>query len=196
MVLARGEKTYIKKLRREHVDLMQCWGRHKDPLFHCYNFPHMSEKQKDYWYRNKTLWFSKKCFVVFNNYNQLIGYISLRNIKIFRRTSELGVVFDPNNIGKGYGTDGLRAFLKYYFETLKMQALYLRVSIFNKRAQKCYKNVGFKPYDIVIEEFEDQDLPIFRDDELIPYRHLFKLENKKLKCQFIKMIFTKKMYYN
>ena len=196
MELVRGEKTYIKKLKREHVDLMQCWGRHRDPLFYCYNFPHMSERQKDYWYKNKRSWFSKKCFVVFNNCNRLVGYISLRNIRIFRKTGELGVVFDPSSIDRGYGTDGLVAFLKYYFETLKMKALYLKVSVFNKRAQRCYRKVGFKLFDIVTEEFEDQSLPIFRDDQFIPYRHFFKLENEKLKCQFICMVITREMYYN
>lgn len=195
MELVKGEKTYIKKLEREHVDLMQQWGRHEDPLFYCYNFPRMSEERKDYWYRNKTLRFSKKCFVVFNNYGQLVGYIALRNIKILKRTSELGIVFDPNNIGQGYGTDGLKAFLNYYFETLKMKALYLKVSVFNKRAQRCYERVGFRLSSVVIEEFEDQGLPIFEDDYFISYRRFFRMEDKKLKCRFINMFITREMHY-
>ncbi len=195
MQLVRGNKTCIKKLKRQDVDLMQQWGRHRDPLFHCYNFPYMSKSQKDYWYRQKRLWFSKRCFGVFNNYDQLVGYISLRNIKIFKRTSELGIVFDPNKVDQGYGTDGLKAFLKYYFEVLKMKALYLKVSFFNKRAQRCYDKVGFKVIDIVMDEFEDQNMPIFQDNYFIPYRHYFKLENAKIKCQFIQMIITKDMYY-
>lgn len=195
MKLIRGEKTYIEELKREHVDLMQLWGKHKEPLFRCYNFPYMTERQKDYWYQNKKLWFLKRCFAVFNDYNQLVGYISLRNIKILKKTSELGIVFDPDNIDQGYGTDGLNAFLNYYFEVLKMKALYLKVSVFNKRAQKCYKKVGFRLIDIVVDEFEDQNLPIFQDDCFIPYRRFFKLEDEKIKCQFIDMVITKDMYY-
>ena len=195
MEIASGEKTYIKKLRREHIDLMRLWGRHENPLFSCYNFPHMNERQKDCWYKNKTSGFSKKCFVVFNNCDQLVGYISLRNMKILKRTGELGIVFDPNNIDRGYGTDGLRAFLSYYFEVLKMKALYLKVSIFNKRAQKCYKKAGFGLSNIVTEEFEDQSLPIFRDDCFIPYRHFFEFENGKIKCRFIEMVITRERYY-
>lgn len=194
MKLVKGEKTYIKKLKREHVDLMQLWGRHKDPLFYCYNFPYMTKRERDYWYRAKAPIFSRRCFAVFNYSNQLIGYISLRNVKFFRRTSELGVVFDPNHLDKGYGTDSLRIFLVYYFEVLKMKALYLKVSIFNKRAQKCYEKVGFKPLRIVVDEFEDQSLPIFRDDYFIPYRHFFKMENRKIMCQFIDMVVTRDMY--
>lgn len=193
-ILVWGESTYIKKLERDHVDLMQRWGRHKDPLFYCYNFPSMNRMESDYWYKNKTLLFSKKCFVVFNHCHQLVGYISLRNIKWFRKVSELGIVFDPDEISQGYGSDGLKTFLTYYFEVLKMKALYLKVSIFNIRAQKCYEKCGFKPLDIVLEDFEDQSLPIFRDDYFIPYRHVFKQQGNKIKCQFINMVITKKMY--
>lgn len=195
MVAARGKKTYIKKLERKHVDIMQEWGRHKDPLFYCYNFPYMSKDESDYWYKNKALSFTKRCFVVFNYSDQLVGYISLRNIKWFRKTSELGIVFDPDNISQGYGTDGLKAFLTYYFEVLKMKVLYLKVSVFNKRAQRCYEKCGFKSKGIVMEDFEDQSLPIFIDDYFIPYRHFFKQEPKKIKCQFINMVITKDMYY-
>jgi len=193
-IIATGEETYIKKLERKHVDIMQEWGRHSDPLFYCYNFPYMNTKESDYWYKTKTLPFLKRCFVVFNNNNQLVGYISLRDIKLFRRTSELGIVFDPDEISQGYGSDGLKAFLNYYFGVLKMKALYLKVSAFNKRAQRCYEKCGFKSIGIILDEFEDQSLPIFKDDYFIAYRQFFKQERNKIKCQFINMVITKDMY--
>jgi len=194
-MLARGQKIYIKKLERKHVDTMQEWGRHKDPLFYCYNFPYMNKSERDYWYKTKSFSLARRCFVIFNNYNQLVGYISLRDIKWFRKTSELGIVFDPDEIAKGYGTEGLKTFITYYFETLKMKALYLKVSVFNKRAQRCYEKCGFKSKGIVIDDFEDQSLPIFKEDYFIPYRHFFKEERHTIKCQFINMVITKDMYY-
>lgn len=194
-VVSRGEETYIKKLERKHVDIMQEWGRHKDPLFYCYNFPYMNKSESDYWYKAKALAFTKRCFVVFNNDNELVGYISLRNIKWFRRTSELGIVFDPDIVGQGYGSDGLNAFISYYFEILKMRVLHLRVSIFNKRAQRCYEKCGFKAKGIVMDDFEDQSLPIFNEDYFIPYRQFFKKEGNKIKCKFIDMVITRDMYY-
>lgn len=194
-VLAIGEKIYIEKLEREHVDTMQRWGKHKDPMFYGYNIPYMSENERTCWYKNKTLPFSKKCFSIFNISSQLIGYISLRNIKWIRKSSELGIVFDPNNISKGYGTDSLNVFLEYYFDILKMKSLYLKVAIFNIRAQRCYEKCGFKPKGIVIEEFEDQSIPILKNDYFIPYRDYFIQEGKKIKCKYINMIITKDMYY-
>ncbi len=194
-VVAVGEKTYIEKLERKHVDIIQNWGKHKDPLFYGYNVQYMSKTERDYWYKNKTVPFSKKCFVVFNLSNQLVGYISLRDIRWIRKVSELGIVFDPSYISEGYGTDALNAFLEYYFNVLKMKALYLKVAIFNKRAQRCYQKCGFKPKKIVIEEFEDQSVAIFKNDYFIPYRQFFIQEGKKLKCKYINMVITKDMYY-
>lgn len=195
MVVSRGIETYIKKLQRKHVDSMQLWGRHRDPLFYGYNFPYLSQRDRDRWYKTKATSFLRRCFVVFNLDDELVGYISLRGIKWIRRTSELGIVFDPDRISSGYGTDSLKAFIEYYFEDLKMNKLYLKVSIFNKRAQKCYEKCGFEKIGIVMENFEDQSLPIFEDDYFIPYRHFFEQKGNTLKCKFINMVITKEMYY-
>jgi len=76
-----------------------------------------------------------------------------------------------------------------------MKALYLKVSVFNNRAQRCYEKCGFKSKGIVVDDFEDQSLPIFKDDSFVPYRQFFKEEKNKIKCHFINMVVTKDMYY-
>ncbi len=194
MVVARGKITYIVKLRRDHVDIMQDWGAHTDPLFRSYTFPKMNESERDYWYHKKTYTLSKKSFSVFNQQNQMVGYLSLRNIKLFRRISELGIVFDPANLSMGYGTDSLRSFIPYYFEKMKMNRLDLRVAEFNQRAQQCYLNSGFTMKGLEYNDFEDQGLPIFKDPNLMKYRGFFRIEHKKLKCRFIHMYITKEMF--
>lgn len=195
MIVAKGQNIYIKKLERSHVDRMHDWGRHTDPLFYCYNFPHMNQMERDYWYKTKALSFTRRCFVVFNNEDELVGYIALRNMKIFQRASDLGIVFDPSKVNQGYGTEGIKAFLTYYFGEMKMKVLNLKVSVFNKRAQRCYEKCGFESKGIVWDEFEDQSLPIFMDDYFAPYRHFFKEEKGVLKCQFINMVVTKDKYH-
>lgn len=156
MVVARGNFTYIVKLQRGHVDIMQDWEAHTDPLFRSYTFPKMNHAERDYWYHKKTYSLSKKSYAVFNEDHKMVGYLSLRNIKLFRRTSELGIVFDPGNLNQGYGTDCLRAFIPFYFEKLKMSRLDLRVAEFNYRAQQCYLNSGFVMKGLEYNEFEDQ----------------------------------------
>jgi RimJ/RimL family protein N-acetyltransferase len=189
-----GNKTYIKRLERRHVDEMQLWGRHSDPIFYSYTMPQMNDKQKDYWYYKKTYSFTRRCYVVYNTKNLLIGYIALRDIKWFRRSSELGIVFDPNNLSCGYGTDSLKSFIRYYFVTMKMKRLTLRVAEYNTRAQKCYQNCGFEVDSVRYGEFEDQSMPIFKDNLLAEYRKYFAIDKDKLMCRFIHMYITKDMF--
>ncbi len=195
MVVIRGKNTLITKLERKHVDEMQFWGSHKDPLFFSYTFPKMDKKDRDYWFSKKSNSFRRKSYAVYDvNTNNLIGYFSLRNIKWFRRSSELGIVFDPNIINNGYGTDSLKSFIPFYFEVLKMKRLDLKVAEFNVRAQKCYLNCGFKATEIKYDEFEDQELEVFEDEKLSKFAKFFKTDNDILQCRFIHMHITKEMY--
>ncbi|KAB3532189.1 GNAT family N-acetyltransferase [Alkaliphilus serpentinus] len=194
MVIAQGEISYIIKLQRNHVDEMDNWGIHNDPLFLAYNFPKMDILQKHYWFYRKNYTFSRKCFVAFNNQNKLVGYIALRDIRMIRRSAEMGIVFDPNYLDKGYGTDALKAFIPYYFETMKMKKLILRVAEFNHRARKCYLNCGFKVEKLEYNPFEDQSVEVFKDKSIEYFRDYFKIEKGVLQCRFIHMLITKEGY--
>ena len=193
-MIGQGELTYITDLQRDHVDAMQWWGKHTDPLFDGYNFPILNDKEREYWYRNKKYSFTKRCFAVCNFENQMVGYISLRNIKWVRKISELGIVFDPKHVNQGYGSDALKTFVKYYFEDMKMRELNLRVAVFNIRAEKCYEKIGFKLKETKYDIFEDQDLKIFEREDLKEYRKFFKKNQKNLFCLFNHMYITRSMY--
>lgn len=194
VMIGRGKLTYITDLQREQVDAMQWWGKHVNPLFYGYNFPVLNEYEREYWYRNKKYSFTKRCFGVCNLEHQLVGYISLRNIRWVRKISELGIVFDPKHLNKGYGTDSLKVFLKYYFEYMKMKQLNLKVAVFNIRAERCYQKNGFQLKEIKYDIFEDQSLAVFEREDLKKYRDLFKKEEKRLFCLFKHMYITKEIY--
>lgn len=193
MIVARGSLTYVTELQRRQVDEIQWWGQHTNPLFDSYNFPIMNAVEREYWYRNKKYSFNKRCFGVCNLENRFVGYIALRNIRWFRRTSELGIVFDPNYLDRGYGTDSLKSFLRYYFYSMKMKQLDLKVALFNKRAEKCYEKCGFQLMSIGYDLFENQELPVFEDDNLSKYRHFFKKQGNQLLCNYKHMYITKEM---
>ncbi|SET01760.1 Acetyltransferase (GNAT) domain-containing protein [Natronincola peptidivorans] len=194
MIIARGKTTYITELQREQVDAMQWWGHHTNPLFDSYNFPIMNTVEREYWYRNKKYSFTKRCFGVCNLEDIFIGYIALRNIRWVRKHSELGIVFDPKHVGKGYGSDSLKSFLDYYFHHMKMKQLGLKVALFNKRAEKCYENSGFQLKEMKYDAFEDQNLRVFQEDSLIAYRQFFQQRGKELLCSYKHMYITKEMH--
>lgn len=189
-----GAKTIIRNLQREDVDKMIAWGTHEDPVFYHYNFPCMTKRERDLWYRIKAKDFKKRCFAIENLNNRLIGYISLRDIKLFKRESELGIVFDPDYINKGYGTDALTNFLDLYFNNLKMKSLLLRVGKFNKRAISCYEKCGFTLVGESFHDFEDQPSDESTKNSIIDrYKEIVFIKNK-LMTNYYYMKITKTEY--
>lgn len=147
----------IRSLILDDVFRMKEWGIHETPLLADYNFPKMTDSEIKRWYRFKTLNpFNKYLGILVDD--RLIGYMGLKNIKIIKKESTLGIVFDPNYVNMGYGSKTLKLFLSYYFNELNMKIMYLEVAKFNERAMRVYKKVGFETTSYYLEEFFDQNL--------------------------------------
>ena len=194
MTRIKGNKVIIRDLEREDVDAMQNWGRHEDPLLFHYNFPVLTSREADEWYRIKTAKIRKKCFAIEGLDKSLIGYLSIRDIKWLKRESELGIVLDPSNINHGYGSEAIKLFLEHYFNELKMHSIKLRTAKYNKRAIKCYENCGFIKVKETLEEFEDQYNEIFYNPIYAPYKQYFKILYGKKMTEYIHMQITREEY--
>ncbi len=189
-----GDKTKVRRLKREDVDRMLLWGEHENPEFLHYNFPKLSEIERDLWYKIKARDFRKRCFAIEDMEDNLVGYISLRNMKFFKRQSELGIVFDPNKLSEGYGTDGLCTFLDLYFNNLRMRRLILKVAKFNKRALRCYQKCGFQISREVFHEFEEQNLGVLTMKKITQSNKEFAIEDGKLMTRYYYMHITREKY--
>lgn len=174
----RGQKTIIRPLDLEDVYSMRLWGFHENPLIADYNFPNMSDAEIEKWYKSKIRW-NNKYYGIFNMKEDFIGYLGIKDIKLIKKESYLGLVFDPNFVSKGYGTDALKTFLQYYFTELGMKRMYLEVAAFNKRAYKLYENMGFKQDGYYLEEFFDQKLSL-NNSYYLEEESSFVISNKKI----------------
>ncbi len=145
----------VSEFKREDVPRMVLWGKHSDERFFNYNFDIVTNRGFDVWFKFKSKSFFKKIYKVEVD-GFLVGFITVKNINYITRSAELGLVFDPNNLSKGYGSKALKIMVQKCFEELKLKRVYLRVADFNIRAQKCYLKAGFKPYKNTYEPFEYQ----------------------------------------
>ncbi len=152
----KGKKIKITLFKLEDALQMRKWGSHDNPLFSDYNFPLEDYSEIREWYNAKIFGINKKYYSVYNEENKFIGYLGIKNIRKILKEATLGIVFDPNYINKGYGTETLRTFLDYYFNVLGMRSLLLEVAKFNKRAMRVYKKNGFKIVDKYLEKYYDQ----------------------------------------
>lgn len=191
--IIKGKYVVITPFRLEDALKMTEWGFHENPLFSDYNFPLVSYESISKWYNRKTFGLNKKYFAIYNKENKLIGYLGIKNIKRILGQSTLGIVFDPNYINKGYGTDALGTFLGYYFNDLNMKCLYLEVAKFNKRAIKVYEKTGFVIIDEYLMDYHDQyiDLnnPYFQQE-----RSAFVINRNKIYNYIYKMKIDKDIY--
>lgn len=177
----KGENIYIEPLKEEDVFEMRKWGTHKNPLLEDYNFPEMNDLDVKRWYRVKVSKHYNKYYAIKCNDGRLIGYMGIKDIKKWRKQSTLGLVLDPNEINKGYGTEILSVFLEYYFSELEMKKMILEVAEFNKKAYRLYEKMGFKKTSYYLEEFFSEN---------------FDLENLYYLAEKTSFVISEKRVYN
>lgn len=119
------------------------WGPFDSALLSYYEFSLNTDREKrelyTRWRQMKRLWYSFDL----SRQGGLAAILSLRDIHRFSRSSRLGLVVKPEYVNRGYGTEIIRGFMKYYFEVMKYRTLCLDVADFNKRALHCYTKCGF-----------------------------------------------------
>ena len=181
----------LRSLSRQDIDEMQNWGKHEEPLFFHYNFPKLNEEEGDQWYAIKNNRFRRRSFAIENEEKQVVGYLSIRDIRWIRRESELGIVLDPKQMNKGYGKKSILKFLDYYFLKMNMKCLKLRAAKYNERAMRCYRVCGFKTIGECYDEFEDQYAEIFYNPKYKDLKKIFKNKRGKIVTKYVHMKITK-----
>jgi RimJ/RimL family protein N-acetyltransferase len=76
-----------------------------------------------------------------------IGNVMYYNVDYQRHEAEIGVTIGLRDYwGRGYGTDLIRTFIGFMFETLPLERVYLKTLDWNLRAQGCFEKAGFRRY--------------------------------------------------
>lgn len=76
---------------------------------------------------------------------QHIGNIELRQTSPEHRRAELGIMIGEKDCWNGgYGTDAVRALLRFAFRQMNLNRLWLTTGENNPRAQACYRKCGFR----------------------------------------------------
>jgi RimJ/RimL family protein N-acetyltransferase len=91
-----------------------------------------------------------------------LGSTSLFDISKQSSSAEFGIaIHNPENFGKGYGTDATRVTLWVGFHVLGLNSIRLITMMKNERAQRAYEKTGFKKagvyrqFSFVQGKFED-----------------------------------------
>ena len=73
-----------------------------------------------------------------------IGEVLLFDLERVNGSAQLGIfIGEPDEWGKGYGTDAVRALVDFGFRELRLERIWLEVWTENPRAQRSYEKAGF-----------------------------------------------------
>jgi RimJ/RimL family protein N-acetyltransferase len=102
------------------------------------------EDQLEWWkglHKNRTDQRYALCFSL--SPDEVIGRLRIQNINHLHKNCEIGLDLIVDYRGRGLGTKCYRMVLKYLFEQLNMNMVYLKVAEFNDKAKSTYAKVGF-----------------------------------------------------
>jgi [ribosomal protein S5]-alanine N-acetyltransferase len=87
--------------------------------------------------------------------NSYIGEISLKNFDRSVPKAEIGYYLGQQAEGKGYGSQMLGCLVKFAFEDLNLNKVFLRTAIDNPRSFKLAERCGFRREGLMRQEFRD-----------------------------------------
>ena len=111
-------------------------GERREPL---------SEEDENKYMKDKIDNKAEMFSMIEKNSGKLIGNIEFFNL-VFGE-AEWGIVITYDMRGKGYGTEALKWSVRYGFDVLGLDRIYLGVYADNPRAFHVYEKCGFKEYD-------------------------------------------------
>lgn len=108
----------------------------------------ISHKIRTFTYEQELNWLKSKleenalCFSMLEkSTGEYIGNIEIMEIE--NNIVELGISITASKQDKHYGTESIKALLKYAYEELNLDGMELNVYATNPRAIHCYEKVGF-----------------------------------------------------
>jgi diamine N-acetyltransferase len=141
-----GPRVYLRPLERTDVPLLQAWINDQEVIRNLLNFRPMNlqgeEEFLDKVTRDPDL---VVLGIALRSDDRLIGDVALHRIQSRDRQAGFGILIgEKAEWSKGYGTEATRLIVRYAFDVLNLNRVWLHVLENNKRGQRAYEKVGFK----------------------------------------------------
>ena len=94
---------------------------------------------------------NNKHFAIIDEKDNWTGTVSLKNIDSEKKEAEYAIITCAEAHGKGFAKEATTDVLRYGFEVLGLNKIYLYVAVSNVRANKFYNKYGFR-FDRVEKE--------------------------------------------
>ncbi len=143
-----GERIRLRAIEREDLPAFVEWLNDPEVIAGLFVYVPMSMEEEKSWFEglaNRPAEERPLCIEVKTEEGWcMIGNVGLGHIEPANRAAEMGIVIgDKAYWNQGYGSEAMTLLLKYGFETLNLNRMYLRVYETNPRAIRAYEKAGF-----------------------------------------------------
>lgn len=139
-----GTTVQLRPLERKHLPRCVEWLNDPEVAENLSIYEPVSMEGEQRWYDDLLRDRSSKVFALETREGVHLGNVGFHEIDLHNRKAELGIfIGEKGQWGKGYGEEGVRLALRFAFEGMNLNRVYLRTFASNVRAQKCYEKVGF-----------------------------------------------------
>lgn len=141
-----GSKVYLRPLDLEDIASLTTWLNDPEVTRHLLVYRPLSRMAEEAFLRKLSESESEIVLgIVVRDPEQFIGVTGLRHLDVRNRHAEFGIAIgEKTTWGSGCGTEATRLIVRYAFETLNLNRIWLHVGEDNERAVHVYQNVGFR----------------------------------------------------
>jgi len=143
--MIQGRKTWLRAVEREDIPLFLRWFNDPEVRQYLSVYMPLSAAEEERWFERQLDRQDARVFAIETAEGVHIGNIGLHDLDWKNRNAQLGVVIGEKAYwGLGYGTDAIKALLRFAFDEMNLHRVQLRVFEFNERAIRCYRRCGFR----------------------------------------------------
>ncbi|MBW7954352.1 GNAT family N-acetyltransferase [Candidatus Gracilibacteria bacterium] len=174
IIFVNGEKVSLVIPEKQDIDIMYKGINNINILKYLGPIRHQTRESEERYLDEKLQKADKFFLIMINETKEIIGGVGFNDYSDFSRIGTIGIsLYDETKMGKGYGTESMKLFLKYAFEYIGVHKVKLQVFKNNQRAISSYKKSGFK------------EVGVFREDVYIMGKYEDSIAMELLKSDYL-----------
>ncbi len=144
-----GDRIRLRAPEREFIPIFTNWLNDTEVMHGLTIFKPMSIAGEEIWFENMLKRPEHEQPFTIESKDSDGKFLPIGNIGLFEidwiaRKAEFGIMIGrKDHWGQGLGTESIKLFLDYCFNTLNLNCIRLSVYSYNKRAQHVYEKIGF-----------------------------------------------------
>jgi len=142
--MLEGELVRLRALERSDLPAVVRWMNDPEVTRYLLSAPLCGLDEMERWY-DQHVGTDDRALALMDESGDLIGYCGITRLDWGERRCNLWLIIGERKAwNKGYGKDAVRTMLRYLFDELNLNRVYLTVDEENHRAMRIYETCGFK----------------------------------------------------